>query len=525
MTEFYRVGTASVTNGGTAVTGALTGWNNQVYPGDAITFDAGASWHEVASVTDNTNLTLAVAYPGTTVSGGAYAIIRLSRRWGLASELATRVANLLDEVEQRSDVYLTDGAPAATLGDDAPGAIAYDPDTNTLYVREAGGSWDAGTSLVGPAGPTGPTGPQGPTGPTGPQGPQGIQGPAAFSDLDGGDLIIDADGDSYLHEVSDDVVALVLGGSQRLTVNANGSIQPNMDVSTCVAIGSAMASNTGAVNAAVGVLALNSNTTGLAGNAFGFQALNSNTTGNYNNAFGYQALASNTTGAGNIGIGYQALTANTTGNYNSSFGFTALFDVTSGSNNTAIGYNTGRGITTGSNNTIIGANVTGLSATLANNIIIADGSGNQRINVDSSGNVGVGTVGPSAQLHTTGTVRFAAFGAGTLTTDASGNVTASSDERLKTDIAPFAAGLAEVAQINPISYKWTAASGLDRLNRYSGFSAQNVEAAIPEAVGVGGNGFLSIQDRPIIAALVNAVKELKSQNEALTARVAALEAA
>jgi hypothetical protein len=70
-----------------------------------------------------------------------------------------------------------------------------------------------------------------------------------------------------------------------------------------------------------------------------------------------------------------------------------------GSDNTAIGYNTGRGITTGSNNTILGANVTGLSATLANNIIIADGSGNRRINVDSSGNVGIGTNAPLSPLN------------------------------------------------------------------------------------------------------------------------------
>lgn len=41
-------------------------------------------------------------------------------------------------------------------------------------------------------------------------------------DLNGNDLIIDADGDSYLHEVSDDVVALVTGGTERFRV-ASGS--------------------------------------------------------------------------------------------------------------------------------------------------------------------------------------------------------------------------------------------------------------------------------------------------------------
>ncbi|MDB5188133.1 MAG: cell wall surface anchor family protein, partial [Candidatus Kaiserbacteria bacterium] len=44
------------------------------------------------------------------------------------------------------------------------------------------------------------------------------------------------------------------------------------------------------------------------------------------------------------------------------------------------------------------------------------------------GAVGIGTSTPTAQLSTTGTVRFSNFGAGTLTTDASGNLSVSSDE-------------------------------------------------------------------------------------------------
>lgn len=132
----------------------------------------------------------------------------------------------------------------------------------------------------------------------------------------------------------------------------------------------------------------------------------------------------------------------------------------------------------------------------------------EKLRITSAGNVGIGTTGPSAQLHTTGSVRFATFGAGTLVTDASGNVSASSDEELKDGIEPFTRGLSDILGIAPISYNWNALSGLDRMNRYHGFSAQNVEAAIPEAVGVGADGFLTLQDRPIIAALVNAVKEL-----------------
>ena len=63
---------------------------------------------------------------------------------------------------------------------------------------------------------------------------------------------------------------------------------------------------------------------------------------------------------------------------------------TTGYNNTVIGANSIGGIVTGANNTILGANVTGLLGTLTNTFIITDGSGNQRINIDASGNVGMG---------------------------------------------------------------------------------------------------------------------------------------
>ncbi|MBM3273482.1 DUF5011 domain-containing protein, partial [Candidatus Kaiserbacteria bacterium] len=169
--------------------------------------------------------------------------------------------------------------------------------------------------------------------------------------------------------------------------------------------------------------------------------------------------------------------------------------------------------------------------------VYASGDGNQRSYLQSyhtgsdsnpwdflinpaGGNVGIGTSSPTAQLHTTGTVRFSNFGAGTVTTDASGNLSVSSDERLKNIDGQFSRGLADVLKLSPIQYHWNATSGLDTSTQYAGFSAQNVQQAIPEAVGSSTNGYLTLQDRPLIAAAVNAIKEIAGKIDSLVTTVA-----
>jgi hypothetical protein len=136
-----------------------------------------------------------------------------------------------------------------------------------------------------------------------------------------------------------------------------------------------------------------------------------------------------------------------------------------------------------------------------------------------SGNLGLGTTTPSAQLTTTGTVRFATFGAGSLQTDANGNVSVSSDERLKNVEATFTRGTEAIMGIEPITYRWKQETGYDTENPYTGFSAQNIQEFIPEAVGENKAGFLTLSDRPILATLVNAVKEIVARMDALADRV------
>ena len=127
-------------------------------------------------------------------------------------------------------------------------------------------------------------------------------------------------------------------------------------------------------------------------------------------------------------------------------------------------------------------------------------------------------------------IQFPGYGAGSLTTDASGNITAVSDENNKQNIRPFTKGLAEIVAIanannGVILYGYTPESGLDQTkDDYVGWSAQQVQKLIPEAVGkmadtldsegkVVEKGCLTLNPIAITAAMNNAIKEL---NDLLT---------
>lgn len=127
-----------------------------------------------------------------------------------------------------------------------------------------------------------------------------------------------------------------------------------------------------------------------------------------------------------------------------------------------------------------------------------------------------GSVADLFTLSGAGALRLNAYGAGTATFDASGNITSVSDIRLKDVVGEFTLGIDAVKKINPINFKWKNDSGLDVKSVYSGFSAQNIEEALGgTAIGQNGQGHKSIQDRAIIAALVNGMKEQQAHIEQL----------
>ena len=149
------------------------------------------------------------------------------------------------------------------------------------------------------------------------------------------------------------------------------------------------ATTTGSSNSGYGANALLTNTTGFQNTAVGKDSMKLNTSGFQNTAFGNSALLNNTVGNFNAAFGFGSLTSNTTGLNNLGFGSSSLGNVTTGSNNVALGFQSGTGIITNNGNVVIGGYTT--SVITDNNIYLADGVGNLRVRIPSSGNMLIGT--------------------------------------------------------------------------------------------------------------------------------------
>lgn len=148
--------------------------------------------------------------------------------------------------------------------------------------------------------------------------------------------------------------------------------------------------------------------------------------------------------------------------------------------------------------------------------------GTTGIAIGGSGFTPTKTLDISGTLKASGAVQFSNYGAGTATFDASGNITSVSDVRLKNVLGDYNSGLKELMNLKPILYKWNKLSGNEMDSTYAGFSAQNAQANIPYGTGVNKDGYLSLQDRAIMATMVNAIKEQQKEIEDLKKEIKAL---
>jgi len=94
-----------------------------------------------------------------------------------------------------------------------------------------------------------------------------------------------------------------------------------------------------------------------------------------------------------------------------------------------------------------------------------------------------------------------------------------SDITLKTDIQPMTHALAQLSQLDGITFSWTPESGKDTHLRSAGLIAQQVEKILPQAVKTKESGFLGVDYTQIIPLLVESIKELQHQVHALQAKL------
>lgn len=146
----------------------------------------------------------------------------------------------------------------------------------------------------------------------------------------------------------------------------------------------------------------------------------------------------------------------------------------------------------------------------------------ERVAISPFGNVGIGTMTPGQKLDVSGTIRqTGCMIAGTLSTNTSGDIICTSDARLKNIIGLYKSGLDVIERIEPsrFTYKTTASNPVETFV-HAGFIAQDVKEVIPEAVAVQRSGYYSLDTTAILAASINAIKELKASNDRQSAKIA-----
>lgn len=135
----------------------------------------------------------------------------------------------------------------------------------------------------------------------------------------------------------------------------------------------------------------------------------------------------------------------------------------------------------------------------------------------NGGNVGIGTTAPTDLLSVNGTA----------SKPGGGTWAVFSDERLKNIKGSFTSGLSAVMKLQPIRYEYKADNALSIKSEgeHIGFGAQEVQKVIPEAVTTNSQGFLMVNNDPIIWTMLNAIKEQQKEIVELKRQVRQLKAA
>lgn len=159
-------------------------------------------------------------------------------------------------------------------------------------------------------------------------------------------------------------------------------------------------------------------------------------------------------------------------------------------------------------------------------------SATEQMLIDYNGFVGIGTGNqrPEDRLHVRGDIRVGTGGAnGCLKSSNGGTIigVCASDARFKRDVTAYHDVLSRVAALRPVTFSWRSESFPEHgfgPDREAGLIAQDVEQVLPELVVTAEDGYKAVNYSRLPLLAIEAIKELKEKNDALEARLAALEA-
>ena len=129
--------------------------------------------------------------------------------------------------------------------------------------------------------------------------------------------------------------------------------------------------------------------------------------------------------------------------------------------------------------------------------------GTERMRITSAGRVGIGTATPDQLLSVNGDA--SKVGGGSWLTF--------SDERLKKINGSFDSGLKAVMRLQPLRYEYKPdnAMGVPAVGERIGVGAHALQQVIPEAVTKNAQGYLMVNNDPIIWTMLNAIKEQQKE--------------